>query len=816
MRLIYIFTLCFLFQNYANAELIDIPDDNLRTHLQSKFPDCFVDDQLDTECADVLAATQLTINAPEVFDYDGLQYFTNVQSLRLDINSKYDIRTSWPPNLVVLNLTGQHIDEFANEGEELFISIYNLPESVRKLSVFGGSDGYTYINMNDLPENLSFLEMSDFVSIDKFPENLDSLVTYNLYEIDNLPQNLKMLELFGQGFWEDDLPEFPATLKSLNIINIISDKLIPELPQGLEVLFSDGTNLITPSTLIPSSLRVFHVIYSDLNELPLLPTGLKEMDVSNNQLTILPTLPNTLEKLNVSSNQLTFIPDLPQGLKDLNVAQNAGITCLPLLPASLQNLNIAGLSFNCIPNETDFIAATPQRPVCTNPAFVCTERTPLISGTLKVDTNNDGEGDFPLAGWIIQSQIPGRFATTKSDGSYSILANLGELNIVSPVIKLSAIESSSPENYSITPAEAGDLTDNYNFVLKARDEQNLEVYVTANAARPGFVNTATVTAINQNFTSVSGAKVVFKKPLDWTLDVASPPADIVSNDSLVWNNLNFAAQQKLQFTIQSTLPATATILGNPFQYTAIVSPVDKDATPENNTAKFEGTIVGSYDPNDKLVNIESLAPDYSDETELLYTIRFQNSGTDTAINVVVIDTILANLDQASIDVIGASHDFIWELKDGGIAVFTFSNIMLPDSNVNEPASHGYVQLTLKPISNLPENAVVKNSAAIFFDFNEAIITNFAQTEIKLTNNIVNKTSININAFPNPSKDNVRVEWAEKGMKTVSLMDYTGRKIQVIKSENGFAEFNVANLSKGLYIITIHSETESGIAKIVVQ
>ena len=55
--------------------------------------------------------------------------------------------------------------------------------------------------------------------------------------------------------------------------------------------------------------------------------------------------------------------------------------------------------------------------------------------------------------------------------------------------------------------------------------------------------------------------------------------------------------------------------------------------------------------------------------------------------------------------------------------FIFNNIQLPDSNVNEPASHGFVKFKINQRANNPLGTVIENKAGIYFDFNEAVITN---------------------------------------------------------------------------------------------
>ena len=100
-------------------------------------------------------------------------------------------------------------------------------------------------------------------------------------------------------------------------------------------------------------------------------------------------------------------------------------------------------------------------------------------------------------------------------------------------------------------------------------------------------------------------------------------------------------------------------------------------------------VVGAFDPNDKneTKSGELYKGEYDQGEFLNYTIRFQNTGNDTAFNVVIRDTLESRLDITSFEMIEASHPYEFTLKDGKYATWTFSNIKLPDSIINETLSH---------------------------------------------------------------------------------------------------------------------------------
>ncbi|AHJ95594.1 DUF7619 domain-containing protein [Hymenobacter swuensis] len=138
-------------------------------------------------------------------------------------------------------------------------------------------------------------------------------------------------------------------------------------------------------------------------------------------------------------------------------------------------------------------------------------------------------------------------------------------------------------------------------------------------------------------------------------------------------------------------------------------------------------IVDSYDPNDKqVVPAGRTAQRYTPtNVPLQYMVRFQNTGTDAAYRVVVVDTLAAQLDVRTLRLGAASHRY--RLRVTGtmrpVLTFTFDPIFLPDSASNEPASQGFVQFTVQPKAGLPDLTEVRNHADIYFDYNLPVRTN---------------------------------------------------------------------------------------------
>ncbi len=141
---------------------------------------------------------------------------------------------------------------------------------------------------------------------------------------------------------------------------------------------------------------------------------------------------------------------------------------------------------------------------------------------------------------------------------------------------------------------------------------------------------------------------------------------------------------------------------------------------------FTSELICSYDPNDKLASPYG----YGDENYTLfedtldYTIRFQNTGNDTAFNVIIRDTIDQNLNLNTFKFISSSHEVNTLIKtDSRIIEFHFNNILLVDSNANEPDSHGFVKYSIVANEGLNENTPITNTAGIYFDLNPPVVTN---------------------------------------------------------------------------------------------
>jgi hypothetical protein len=171
-------------------------------------------------------------------------------------------------------------------------------------------------------------------------------------------------------------------------------------------------------------------------------------------------------------------------------------------------------------------------------------------------------------------------------------------------------------------------------------------------------------------------------------------------------------------------------------YAGTVFPITYNATFSDNTnvAFYNGSwstnhlVTCSYDPNDKSANpIGYREPHFiSAGQEIEYTVRFQNTGNAPAFNVLIEDQLdPTKVDLSTFKTLGASHDYTTIVESNGLVKFYFNGIMLPDTSISEPGSHGFVAFAVRSWENLSPLEELHNTASIYFDDNAPIITNDA-------------------------------------------------------------------------------------------
>lgn len=222
--------------------------------------------------------------------------------------------------------------------------------------------------------------------------------------------------------------------------------------------------------------------------------------------------------------------------------------------------------------------------------------------------------------------------------------------------------------------------------------------------------------------------------------------------------------------------------------------------------------IGAFDPNDKRGLPAGVGPAHfiGQNQDLSYTIRFQNTGTDTAFNIFIIDTLSASLNPATMRMLGSSHPCDLILEGNGVAKFIFSNIMLPDSNVNEALSHGFVKFNIEQRADVALGTQIENEAGIYFDFNEPVITNRTLhtvgqdflMEVSSTQNLIK--GVEMEVFPNPTTAvaNFRFKGHELNDGLLTVFDQQGRQVCAVKFKGSNCQLDGKGLMSGVYYFKV--------------
>ncbi len=245
----------------------------------------------------------------------------------------------------------------------------------------------------------------------------------------------------------------------------------------------------------------------------------------------------------------------------------------------------------------------------------------------------------------------------------------------------------------------------------------------------------------------------------------------------------------------------------------------EDANGGQSTASFtyETVVRCSFDPNDKLVHPNREGDYVLFEEDLIYTVRFQNTGNDVAYDVVIRDTLDANLDLSTFHVLGTSHanQLNTILSEDGLLTFEFRDIFLPDSTSNLEGSQGYVSYRIEAIEGLAEMTPITNSAGIYFDLNPPVITNTVQSimvsELPTVSIEMPDNLFDFNVLPNPNKGIFTIQNIPNGI--YQIHNTSGQIIQEGNMQNDL-QIDISREAQGVYFISVTVDDATSVRRIV--
>ncbi|MGL4596149.1 MAG: DUF7619 domain-containing protein, partial [Bacteroidia bacterium] len=409
-----------------------------------------------------------------------------------------------------------------------------------------------------------------------------------------------------------------------------------------------------------------------------------------------------------------------------------------------------------------------------------------------------------------------------AQGNYTISITPANLNSVGYA---ASCPSSGSANVLI-PA-AGNISSSFGLTCTSSFDLMMSGMVLTGMISPVQNGSFTPAVFNNACIPTSGTIAVVLDPqINFVSNSNNTNTYTFSGDTISWNfsgltNLNSNA-------IWNTFSNAITFLGDPSLqptdtvcFTVIVTPTQGDINPANNTFNICGPALVAFDPNEKHVSPLGIGSsgEIAPGTTLDYFVQFQNTGTAAARDIFILDTLDADLDLSTLTIIGSSHLMEVDLLSGNVLRFYFPLIWLPDSNTNEPASHGWVRYSIVAPTSLSNGTPIQNTANIYFDFNEPIVTNTTLNTINTGLLLDVSTNLNqqqLSVFPNPASDELDLIFDKSFTGTIMLTDALGRVVLTQRTNaSTTAKITLENIPTGVYSLVIFDGEKQVVKKIVV-
>ncbi|MBK8847346.1 MAG: T9SS type A sorting domain-containing protein [Bacteroidetes bacterium] len=432
----------------------------------------------------------------------------------------------------------------------------------------------------------------------------------------------------------------------------------------------------------------------------------------------------------------------------------------------------------------------------------------FLDGSIFIDDNGNGfldNNESPIANKIVNMQPGNYFVSSNTQGNYTFFfvdSTLTYSLSTAPILYWN--QTTLPTVLTCNPASQSTKDLDFGF-QPIPNIHEVSVYCPNWNAKPGQPEPMPISYHN-NGTAVESDTIVLEMDSLYSFISATPAPLLVNGKTITWVYSNLQPGQSGSIMLY-LLPDSNAVMGNYLDSKLTIGPVANDTVPANNLVALHQLIANSWDPNDKLAEPAGII---KAGDKINYTIRFQNTGTASADNVTILDTLDANLDLLSFKLLGASHSVNFTMEGNGIARFTFYNIQLPDSGTDLAGSNGAVWFSINAKANLLPLTIINNTAGIYFDFNPAVITNTTADTIAniLSVGDVDGTSKFAIALPNPASNLIIFNSNDgSSIQAVSIYNTVGQLCldQQIASPN--SPVNISQLSNGTYVAKIVTDKD---------
>lgn len=589
----------------------------------------------------------------------------------------------------------------------------------------------------------------------------------------------------------------------------------------IERFYCSNNNLTQLDLNLLPHLIEFGCEFNHIQSLVFENKQMNNVSVNNNDLTQLTTTNCRFMSLGAANNNLTEV-DLStctfQGLGvDSNQLNYMNIKNGNIYPSSVSFGGNPNLWYICI-NEVDTnninnLILQYGYPFC-NVNSYCSFNPGgtyyTVQGNTRIDSSSNGcdlnDNFFPNLNLSIDNGINQVNFISNTSGNYTIPIQSGNYTIT-PWLENPNYFTISPTSIGVSfPNQTSPLVQNF-CISPNGSHQDVETWIVPlTPARPGFDSRYKIKYKNKGTVPVSG-NIIFAFNDDY-MDFVSA-SQIVASQSfslLTWDYVNLLPYQtreiEVTMNINSPMETLPVNIGDVIKFSSSINPSVGDEYISDNANRLEQNIVGSLDPNDKLC-IEGNTVD----SEIIgnyvhYVIRFENTGTFAAENIVVKDIIDTDkFDMATLVSLDGSHDFKTRITNSNVVEFIFENINLPFDDSN---NDGYVAFKIKTKPSLVVGDTFSNTASIYFDYNFPINTNLFTSTIQVLANQDFDFNTNFNLYPNPTNNLLNIKSTTLfSLYSVSIYNMLGQLIQV--ETHPTKTIDVSALKQGNYIISITTD-----------
>ena len=731
--------------------------------------------------------------------------FPNLMNLVCSYNQMTSLNVTGSNNLLKIDCRNNSLPSINLSG---LINLKNLYIAINQLTALDVDNLISLENIECNQNHISSLNVSTLLNLKTLncdSNQITSLTLGNLTFLNNLTfasNNIASIDISGLTA----LIGLNCSYNSLSTLNANGLSFL----QSINCRNNQLTSLYVDGLINMTSLYCQNNFITSLDVITL--SALNFLDCSNNMLNSLNFNGLTnFQYLNAQTNQLTSL-FIKNGINEqslaLNYNPNLSYICADESQLTvIQNaLNLWGYT-NC--NLNSYCSFEPGGTFYT------------IQGNNKFDSNSNGcdanDIVFPNQKFTITNgSISGTIIADQS-GTYSIPVQSGS-HTITPVFENPSYFTISPASTTFSfPATASPAT--RNFCITANGVKNdLEVTIIPLAvARPGFDAHYRIIYKNKGNQVANGSLSFTFDDAIMDLVSATPVNDNAATNTLSWNYGNLVSLETreidLIFNINSPMEIPAVNANDVLDYTATIVGAT-DETPNDNTFTLNQTVVNSYDPNDKTcLEGATITPSMVGQY-VHYVIRFENTGTFAAENIVVKDMIdTTKFDVTTLIPQHSSHDFFTRIN-GNKVEFIFENINLPFDDAN---NDGYVAFKIKTKPTLVLGNTFTNSASIYFDYNFPIVTDPAVTTVALLNTNDFDFGTYFTLYPNPAKDVLNFEVKnEIGVKSISVYNTLGQIVMAITNVDNLKSIDVSSLTAGSYFVKVYTDKGSSSSKFIKQ